>query len=171
MSKNREIEIDAIDFIDALIGASLIAAHRGYDRSKNFARKVNNTAKSTADKAKKYVQDKQNERAPKITDFIDRIIAQDTATIIFWKDGTKTSVKCGQGEAYDYEKGIAMAVLKYIFGNRYYKDMQKLMEEFPYVAKAPEKEKPAKATDKKAKTAKESKKSAKKTEEDDKKSE
>ncbi|MBQ8218467.1 MAG: hypothetical protein IJZ79_01845 [Bacilli bacterium] len=74
----------------------------------------------------------------KLTDFVDRIISQDTATVIFWKDGTSTRVKCSADEgSYDYEKGIAMAVMKYVFGNRYYRDMQKLMDVFPHVETEP----------------------------------
>ena len=41
------------------------------------------------------------------------------ATIIFWKDGTKTVVKCQEEDEYfDEEKGIAMCYLKKLFGNK-----------------------------------------------------
>lgn len=50
---------------------------------------------------------------------IDRVIAHDPATIIYWKDGTKTVVKCMPGDEYDVEKGIAMAVIKHLLGNKY----------------------------------------------------
>lgn len=69
----------------------------------------------------------------KLTDAINRIICKDTATIIFWADGTHTTVKCTPDEPFDYEKGIAMATLKYIFGNRYFRDMKKLMDAYPRV--------------------------------------
>lgn len=44
------------------------------------------------------------------------VIFNDPATIVFWKDGTKTVVKA-QGEPFDPEKGLAMAFSKKMFGN------------------------------------------------------
>jgi len=48
---------------------------------------------------------------------IKDVIFRDPATIIFWEDGTKTVVKTQDGEKYDKEKGLAMAVCKKVFGN------------------------------------------------------
>jgi hypothetical protein len=48
---------------------------------------------------------------------IDKVIFDDPATVILWKDGTKTVVHAQDGEPYDKEKGFAMAVCKKIFGN------------------------------------------------------
>ena len=48
---------------------------------------------------------------------IDKIIFNPPATIIFWSDGTKTVVKCGEHEEFDPEKGLAMAGTKKAFGN------------------------------------------------------
>lgn len=50
---------------------------------------------------------------------IEDVIFNDPATIIFWKDGTKTVVKTQNGEAYDPEKGMAMAISKKVLGNDY----------------------------------------------------
>ena len=50
--------------------------------------------------------------------FIDKVIFNGPATIVFWKDGTKTVVKCGKDEAFDYEKGLAMAMCKRLYGNK-----------------------------------------------------
>ncbi len=54
---------------------------------------------------------------------IKDVIFNYPATIILWKDGTKTTVKARKGEKYDPEKGFAMAVCKKMFGNEgnYYK--------------------------------------------------
>ncbi len=41
------------------------------------------------------------------------------ATIVWWKDGTKTVVKCGDKDTYDAEKGLAMAIAKKTYGNKY----------------------------------------------------
>ncbi len=55
-----------------------------------------------------------------IVDFwsgIDKVIFNEPATIILWKDGTKTVVKAID-EPFDREKGFAMAVLKKMAGNK-----------------------------------------------------
>ena len=39
------------------------------------------------------------------------------ATIVFWADGTKTVVKCQDGDAYSEEVGLAMCIIKKVFGN------------------------------------------------------
>ena len=49
---------------------------------------------------------------------IKKVIFNDPATIVFWKDGTKTVVKCQEGDTFDPEKGIAMAICKKIMGNK-----------------------------------------------------
>ena len=50
---------------------------------------------------------------------MERVILNDPATIIFWKDGTKTIVKCQNGEKFDAEKGIALCYMKKVLGNRH----------------------------------------------------
>lgn len=39
-------------------------------------------------------------------------------TVVFWKDGTKTIVKCQPGDTFSKETGIAMAFMKRSYGNR-----------------------------------------------------
>ena len=48
---------------------------------------------------------------------IDRVIFNDPATIVIWKDGTKTVVKAN-GEKFDKEKGLAVAIVKKLWGNK-----------------------------------------------------
>lgn len=57
---------------------------------------------------------------------IKKVIFNDPATIIFWNDGTKTVVKAN-GESFDPEKGMAMAISKKMLGNegRYYETFKK----------------------------------------------
>lgn len=50
---------------------------------------------------------------------IKNVIFNNPATIVFWDDGTKTVVKCQEGETYDPEKGLAMAISKRMLGNKY----------------------------------------------------
>ena len=40
------------------------------------------------------------------------------ATIVFWTDGTKTVVKCQDGDDYSEEVGLAMCIVKKAFGNK-----------------------------------------------------
>lgn len=65
---------------------------------------------------------------------IEKVIFNDPATIIFWKDGTKTVVKCGDNDIYDAEKGMAMAIAKKALGNKgnYCNEFKKWVE--PYWA-------------------------------------
>ena len=51
---------------------------------------------------------------PKIKD----VIFNDPATIVFWADGTKTVVQCQDGDIFDPEKGLAMAISKKALGNK-----------------------------------------------------
>lgn len=48
---------------------------------------------------------------------IERVICNDPATVVIWSDGTKTVVKCQDGDEYDPEKGLALCVAKKYFGN------------------------------------------------------
>ena len=49
---------------------------------------------------------------------VKKVIFNDPATIVYWKDGTKTIVKCQEGDDFDPEKGFAMAFLKNCWGNK-----------------------------------------------------
>lgn len=44
---------------------------------------------------------------------IKKVIFNDPATIVFWKDGTKTVVKRQEGAEFDPEKGLAMAICRH----------------------------------------------------------
>ncbi len=49
---------------------------------------------------------------------IDKVIFNGPTTIVKWKDGTKTVVKCQEGDCFDPEKGIAMCFTKKALGNK-----------------------------------------------------
>lgn len=49
---------------------------------------------------------------------IEKVIFNDPATIVFWADGTKTVVKCGEEDVYDYQTGLLMCIAKKAFGNK-----------------------------------------------------
>lgn len=58
---------------------------------------------------------------------ITKVIFNNPATIVFWSDGKKTVVKCADDEAFDEEKGLAMAISKRVLGNNgnYYNEFKK----------------------------------------------
>ena len=62
---------------------------------------------------------------------IEKVIFNDPATIVIWQDGTKTVVKTQNGEKYDPEKGLAMAITKKALGNEgnYYNTFTKWLKE------------------------------------------
>lgn len=47
---------------------------------------------------------------------VKKVIFSEPATIVFWTDGTKTIVKCGENDIYDPEKGVAMCCMKKLLG-------------------------------------------------------
>lgn len=60
---------------------------------------------------------------------IDDVIFSGPATVVKWKDGTKTVVKCTKNDNFDPEKGLAMAIAKKALGNKgnYYETIRKWM--------------------------------------------
>lgn len=49
---------------------------------------------------------------------IERVIFSNPATIVIWKDGTKTVAKCRKGDTYSKEAGLAICYMKKIMGSR-----------------------------------------------------
>lgn len=49
---------------------------------------------------------------------IKNVIFNDPATIVFWADGSKTVVKAQDGDIFDPEKGLTMAISKKALGNK-----------------------------------------------------
>lgn len=85
---------------------------------------------------------------------IKDIIINDPATIILWKDGTKTVVKCQPDDTFDPGTGIAMAILKKLYGNSgFYKDIFEPAIEKYELKKSLEKSKKHVATKKEKKSA------------------
>lgn len=72
---------------------------------------------------------------------IQRVIFNPPATIVFWRDGSKTVVKCGKNDIFDPEKGLAMAISKRAFGDNrdYYEVFAKWVGKYEYQQKRKEK--------------------------------
>lgn len=47
----------------------------------------------------------------------EKVIFNEPATIVIWKDGSKTVVKCQKNDEYDPEKGLALCFMKKALGN------------------------------------------------------
>ena len=61
---------------------------------------------------------------------IENVIFNGPATIVFWADGTKTVVKCQEGDAFDPNTGLAHAISKKALGNSYKKEFKKWTEKY-----------------------------------------
>lgn len=84
----------------------------------------------------------QKERNKSVYDnMIQRVIFNPPATIVFWRDGSKTVVKCGENDIFDPEKGLAMAISKRAFGDNrdYYEVFAKWVGKYEYQQKRKEK--------------------------------
>ena len=75
----------------------------------------------------KYGYSSMNRRNFEIT----KVIFNDPATIVFWSDGKKTVVRTQNGDQFDPEKGLAMAISKRFLGNQgsYYEEFKKWLPE------------------------------------------
>lgn len=49
---------------------------------------------------------------------IKRVIFNNPVTIVYWEDGTKTVVKCGEDDTFDEEKGLALCFMKKALDNK-----------------------------------------------------
>lgn len=89
-------------------------------------------------------KDPRKEKNKAIYDsMIQRVIFNPPATIVFWRDGSKTVVKCGENDIFDPEKGLAMAISKRAFGDNrdYYEVFAKWIGKYEYQQKRKEKKK------------------------------
>lgn len=157
LMRNAINEMDPVDvFLQALAPAGVMCVHVDAQPCK----------KSCARTSKK-VEPKKEKPENRILAKVEKVIFNDPVTVVFWKDGTRTTVKCTGDEKYDPEKGLAMAAIKKMLGNKYdyYNDVQEVVEMFTTVE--PEKE-PVKETTKESKKTTKSdtskKKAAKKIE-------
>lgn len=60
------------------------------------------------------------DRAIDLDKEIEKVVFNDPATVIFWKDGEKTVSKAKNGDKFNKETGLAMALVRRLCGNRNY---------------------------------------------------
>lgn len=59
----------------------------------------------------------------------EKVIFNDPATIVFWNDGTKTVVKCQEGDVYDEREGFLLCCAKKLMGgNGRYNDLMRKVD-------------------------------------------
>lgn len=56
---------------------------------------------------------------------VDKVIFNEPATIVMWKDGTKTVVKCHPDDLYDEERGFLLCCAKKLLGGGKYNDVMR----------------------------------------------
>lgn len=54
----------------------------------------------------------------KIVPEIKKVYFNPPYTVVIWEDGSKTKIKCQDGDIYDPEKGLALAISKKALGNK-----------------------------------------------------
>lgn len=81
---------------------------------------IKEKAKEAEKALKKEVEEGKREEINRFSKKIRNVYFNEPYTIIVWKDGSKSIVKCQEGDEYDKEKGFALALLKHIFGDTNY---------------------------------------------------
>lgn len=118
---------DIKDFGPLIDGSGLIM--KGSDTSKFYTddmldyllkEVIDKKAEEAEKKLDKMVAEKNRKKIDAFIDTIDKVYFNNPATVIKWKNGTKTVVKCQKGDTYDAEKGFAMALIKGLFDNSSY---------------------------------------------------
>jgi len=56
---------------------------------------------------------------------IKKVIFNPPATIVLWRDGTKTVVKCKEGDQFDKWAGFSLCISKKIFGKNFHRVFKK----------------------------------------------
>lgn len=121
------VDTDTV-FADNLTSSTVVLKKREYD-NKNFEIGRFLEAEAMISKEREKAKEKIKEYEMKK---IEKVIFNDPATIVFWRDGSKTVVKA-QNEPFDKEKGLAMAIAKKVYGNEgnYYNEFKKFIKDEP----------------------------------------
>lgn len=80
----------------------------------------------------KFMEKLDMEQFNLMDNYVKKVIFNDPATIVYWADNTKTVVKAQDGEEFDPEKGLAMAISKKCSGNKhaYYNFFKKYLKKY-----------------------------------------
>ena len=89
------------------------ATQNVYHIETNFTRALKDLIKCSEISLKGESTMKNTNKKPTPSNPIKKVIFNGPATIIYWKDGCKTVVKCQEDAVNDPEKGLAMAVARH----------------------------------------------------------
>jgi hypothetical protein len=117
-------QVDAVERLkDLYLTTGIRFDHNVEDKNpvQDLAERWINGAKWDPDTCKRYmgadiVKKEETKMNRKKSLGIKNIIFNEPATIIFWSDNAKTVVKCQEGDVFDPEVGVAMAVMKRALG-------------------------------------------------------
>ncbi len=109
-------EEDLVPVPKALVQACKIALHSSYGANHHCMSHVTTDVESI--RKMYYYGRKRKGHDDVFVPKIRNVILNDPAVIVVWEDDTKTVVKA-QGEKFDPEKGLAMAISKKALGNKH----------------------------------------------------
>lgn len=90
-----------------------------FDKEKPFTFDIQNAFSENQWWMANTILGKDKEMTPKMTIMnIEKVVFNGPATIILWKDKTKTVVKCMEGDTYDPEKAVLLACLEHTMGGK-----------------------------------------------------
>ena len=81
------------------------------------------TSNKTETKAKTKAKDKIKTKLS-----IQKVIFDDPATIVYWKDGTKTVVKTCKGDHFSEEAGLALCISKKLLGDDFHSEFKTIVK-------------------------------------------
>ena len=108
----KELKMPTVpDYINKTKPYTLVIPSDRYSMMFNCIDKNNSTTKHSA------LIHKASPKPANYLPEIKNVKFNGPATIVFWADGTKTVVKCQDGDDYSEEVGLAMCIVKKVFGN------------------------------------------------------
>ena len=113
--------IDGFDSVDVVL-TDRSRDNRFYDEKMlDYLLKdiIKEKADEAQEKLEKHLTDLQKKEINNFINSIDKVIFDELngATIVKFKNGEKSVVVCQRDDKFDKEKGLALALLKYQFGN------------------------------------------------------
>lgn len=82
---------------------------------------LGNIIKRNSEKIKGKSDSNKHDEYLKYFTGIKKVIFNGNATIVIWLDGSKTVVKCAEGDGYSKFSGLAIAICKHIYGPNFKK--------------------------------------------------
>ena len=81
---------------------------------------IHEKSKELDEKLKRLQEKEKKNEVKNFINEINKVEFNKPWTIVFWKDGSVSKVKCQGNEWYDPEKGLAMAIIKHMFEDTNY---------------------------------------------------